>query len=807
MAHLAKSRSRGERVYASADLDLPEIKEHVQFVPDANPGSAEDEQDFRALTQAIGQAIAVDSIAAQSDGHALSGRLRATAAGQTATLAPSDVPHYFAKTTTRPNYLYRFLYALSIVASLIYIGVRVYYIASGRSSLRIPRNVLGNQAVIQDLRDGFTYSYAWSTVVLLAEIGGFILVHVGQQMFTRQDTTFEPMTEAAVQKLRQIVKKHGALQRINIMVCTYSEPMETVQSCVQALLDAPVPVYAQKVIYVGDDGAKKAFPVSAQKMRMCEKFRSRGYNVIWVGDRKALPGQLNGKSSNINHMVLNRMYPHAERTRDIPFRDILMVMDCDHMVEPQFFAKCCAVMLDKKVAVCLVPQSFHNEARPDCFDNTNYNFMFRLMPYYFGAGCCFVTGTNVMIRARAAFEACRFDENPHAAESAALAGDVEAGNKHRQLFSETLVAEDIDLGSRVHCLGYKSVFLCEVLAKGEVPRDGRDIWKQRSRWAKAAHLYILDKDSVFWRKQPHMSYWQKSLYWIPMVLHFTIIWSEPIMFTMPILCIVGDICPYGIDVVLWATHFFKLVTTLLVSTYADTWELSRSALYAQTASRVLFFVNVKAVLNTLMIYSGWKKPGAFKVTAKAGTKPAASVKPVNAVDGPQPADSIKLTTPAERQTLAELDTAPRFALHRVHDKLSDITEKRGKCMPFEGTLDFWVLLLITLMNLFTVCYGLNHLEGKFFSLRGTERDNVQLIALVFAFVEATPGLLFIWYLAVQGRRYFEWTLKVWVPLVIGTISILCTLIEARVGFQYVVTVLGLNWQLPRCEIGNCAIKV
>jgi hypothetical protein len=26
---------------------------------------------------------------------------------------------------------------------------------------------------------------------------------------------------------------------------------------------------------------------------------------------------------------------------------------------------------------------------------------------------------------------------------------------HRQLFSETLVAEDIDLGSRVHTLGYK----------------------------------------------------------------------------------------------------------------------------------------------------------------------------------------------------------------------------------------------------------------------------------------------------------------------------------------------------------------
>ena len=44
--------------------------------------------------------------------------------------------------------------------------------------------------------------------------------------------------------------------------------------------------------------------------------------------------------------------------------------------------------------VCLVPQAFHNAIYPDLFDNTNVNFMFRLMPYYFGAGCCFITGAT-----------------------------------------------------------------------------------------------------------------------------------------------------------------------------------------------------------------------------------------------------------------------------------------------------------------------------------------------------------------------------------------------------------------------------
>jgi hypothetical protein len=164
------------------------------------------------------------------------------------------------------------------------------------------------------------------------------------------------------------------------------------------------------------------------------------------------------------------------------------------------------------------------------------------------------------------------------------------------------------------------VFLAEVLAKGEVPRDARSIWKQRSRWASAAHMYVLDPKSVFWRKQPFMSFWQKSLYWIPLILHFIIIWAEPIMFAMPLMCLVADICPYGMDFLLWVTHFAKLLTTSIISSYADTMELSRAAVYNQAMTRVLFLVNVKAVVHTIMIYLGLKRLGGFKVTKKAGEK-------------------------------------------------------------------------------------------------------------------------------------------------------------------------------------------
>lgn len=70
----------------------------------------------------------------------------------------------------------------------------------------------------------------------------------------------------------QIVHNKGKLQKVNVMVCTYNEPMETVEECVQHLLDSPEPVYCSKHIYIGDDGAKKKFDCSEAKRQMVERF-------------------------------------------------------------------------------------------------------------------------------------------------------------------------------------------------------------------------------------------------------------------------------------------------------------------------------------------------------------------------------------------------------------------------------------------------------------------------------------------------------------------------------------------------------
>jgi cellulose synthase/poly-beta-1,6-N-acetylglucosamine synthase-like glycosyltransferase len=66
-------------------------------------------------------------------------------------------------------------------------------------------------------------------------------------------------------------------------------------------------------------------------------------------------------------------------------------------------------------------------------------------------------GTNVMIRARAAFKVSRY----------ACSG-FKGASGHRQIYAEDEISEDIELGARIHAAGYKFVFISERMSTGEV---------------------------------------------------------------------------------------------------------------------------------------------------------------------------------------------------------------------------------------------------------------------------------------------------------------------------------------------------
>jgi hypothetical protein len=63
-------------------------------------------------------------------------------------------------------------------------------------------------------------------------------------------------------------------------------------------------------------------------------------NVFYVGDRVRKSRQLNGKSANLNHVLMNKIYPSVRRAGQVPAKDIFMVMDCDHMVRNYIWFIC-----------------------------------------------------------------------------------------------------------------------------------------------------------------------------------------------------------------------------------------------------------------------------------------------------------------------------------------------------------------------------------------------------------------------------------------------------------------------------------
>jgi hypothetical protein len=82
--------------------------------------------------------------------------------------------------------------------------------------------------------------------------------------------------------------------------------------------------------------------------------------------------------------------------------------------------------------------------------------------------------------------------------------------------------------------------------------------------------------------------------------------QEPVIFTIPFLCLVLQICPYGMDILLFYSHFFLLFISTLNSIYYDNWEAVVVALRVKSGYRILWFTSVKAVINTLMVVVGFK---------------------------------------------------------------------------------------------------------------------------------------------------------------------------------------------------------
>jgi len=105
------------------------------------------------------------------------------------TQSTAQVPHFLAKTIIRTNRPFMVLFALSVALSVVYFAIRILFLIQVTDEYR---------------RNTSSFSMPWSIVVMVAELGGFILTHVGQQMFWKQDTIFKPMSTFMRNKMESV---------------------------------------------------------------------------------------------------------------------------------------------------------------------------------------------------------------------------------------------------------------------------------------------------------------------------------------------------------------------------------------------------------------------------------------------------------------------------------------------------------------------------------------------------------------------------------------------------------------------------
>lgn len=302
----------------------------------------------------------------------------------------------------------------------------------------------------------------------------------------------------------------------------------------------------------------------------------------------------------------------------------------------------------------------------------------------------------------------------------------------------------------------------------QVPLPPRDIWRQRLRWVKCGHLFVLDRDSFFFNRNTRMTLYQKAVWALFPLTSIVQCFCAPVMHTLPFLCVVCEICPFGMDRLLFFTHMPFLGMCFIFTIYHSTFDRMWASLSVRTTVRVLWFTHVKACVNTVMVFSGWKARGQFVVTPKGGamvekcgSMPAELTLAASAAGSEIPTGRVQKSARSSKSGDGDEDSSGGSGASggggggackregngstgkRMHAALSRVTEARRRVLPLDGTLDVWVLAVTTSMSIVAMVYGVRGVYKDRETLDW--RDGLQALrwmGIVYALVEATPGLLF-----------------------------------------------------------------
>ncbi|CAL8470908.1 g10450 [Coccomyxa elongata] len=366
---------------------------------------------------------------------------------------------------------------------------------------------------------------------------------------------------------------------VRVLVPCYKESLEILRRTVMAAYDATLPAGCSRTIYLCDDGK------DPKKRKWVD---SLGSDVVYVSGRKRPPGEMNGKSGNINN-VCSQLYPPGTV---VPGNELVCIFDADQVASKDFFQKTLPLFDGgDDIGMVLSPQCFHNlNLHTDIFNHSNVHFWEYMQPGYDALGFISCTGTNFLVRSNALLEV--------------------GGSPTWTL------TEDYALGMQLKKFGWHCRYVQEYLAIGEAPDQIRNCYQQRSRWCKG-HFQIMFN----WM---HCPLFQSKLSWPMRIMYSSGVWSyivgaisTPTFIIIPAVTIWFGVFPIVVSrwTALGVTVYY--FATNMVLYYVRSWYHVEALWFANVANQLMWWTYVKALWRAVNSICG--STIKFKTTLKGAS--------------------------------------------------------------------------------------------------------------------------------------------------------------------------------------------
>jgi cellulose synthase (UDP-forming) len=342
---------------------------------------------------------------------------------------------------------------------------------------------------------------------------------------------------------------------VDVLVCTYDEGADVLEATLIGCAGITYP----HVTWVLDDGRRDF--VRALAERTGARYVTR-------------PDNRHAKAGNINHAL------------GVVDAELLLVLDADHVPQPDILDATVGYFDDARVAVLQTPHDFGNHDSFQHFETGRHDqsmFFEVILPGKDRHNSVFWCGSAAVIRREAL---------------------VEVGG----VATET-IAEDFHTTIKLHARGWKTRYHAETLVQGLAPHDLSSYLLQRDRWARGNLAVFRTAENPL--RAPNLSVAQRASYLSSLFAYFVPLQRLGLLTVLTVMLVSGQLPMHATVsgfLIFWLPWiaFDLAASTLLCRRRASLWD----GTYSLLLTLEIFARAARVVISPT--------PSTFKVTPKDG---------------------------------------------------------------------------------------------------------------------------------------------------------------------------------------------